>query len=129
MLDIKQLREDPDPVRRSVELRRLDPEQASVDRLLELDEQWRAALSEADTLRARRNELSARIKGLKPEERGAVVAQVKQLKGGPGRGGEAPRAGKGAARRRPACSAAQPARRRCPFRRHRRGERRDQPLG
>jgi len=81
MLDIKQLRDDPDPVRRSIALRRLDPARVDLDRLLQIDAGWREHETRASTLRARRNELSAQIKTLTGEKRQSVIEQVKQLKG------------------------------------------------
>lgn len=80
MLDIKLLRENLEPVRRSVELRRLDPSLANVDRFVELDAAWRQDQSRADALRAQRNELSAQMKRLSPEERERAVAAVRALK-------------------------------------------------
>jgi len=80
MLDIKIIREHPDAVRRSVELRHLDSEKVNVDKLLETDRTWRMAAARLDELRAERNRVSASIKKLGPEERQAAIARVRAVK-------------------------------------------------
>jgi seryl-tRNA synthetase len=60
MLDLKQIRRDPDPVRTAL-ARRKDGSDARLDRVLELDERTRALRPEAETLRARQNEASKAI--------------------------------------------------------------------
>lgn len=80
MLDIKIIREQPDLVRRSIALRNLDPAQVDLDRLLELDAQWRGDQTRADELRAQRNTLSASIKKLSGDERQAAIDRVKGIK-------------------------------------------------
>ena len=81
MLDIKIIREHPDRVRDSIAKRHLDPEKVNLDRLLGLDNDWRAAQGRLDELRALRNELSTSVKSLKGEERQAAIDRVKGLKG------------------------------------------------
>jgi seryl-tRNA synthetase len=60
MLDLKQLRRDPDPVRAAL-ARRRDGSDARLDRVLELDARTRALRPEVETLRARQNEASKAI--------------------------------------------------------------------
>ena len=69
MLDIKLIRHDPDAVQSA--LTRRDPALAElVDRLLELDEQWRAVTAELEELRAEQNRASRGRRGAPtPEER------------------------------------------------------------
>ncbi|HTX46358.1 MAG TPA: serine--tRNA ligase [Solirubrobacteraceae bacterium] len=69
MLDIRLIRSDPDQIR--VALARRDPALAdAVDRILELDERWRAATSELEELRAEQNQASRGRRGAPtPEER------------------------------------------------------------
>ena len=74
MLDIQLIRRDPDAVRAA--LRRRGPEAAAgVDRLLELDQRWRAATTELEELRAEQNRASKGRKGPPtPEEREQLAA-------------------------------------------------------
>jgi seryl-tRNA synthetase len=69
MLDIRLIRSDPDRVRTA--LARRDPElTGAVDRVLELDERWRAATAELEELRAEQNQASKGRRGAPtPEER------------------------------------------------------------
>ncbi len=69
MLDIRLIRSDPDRVRAA--LARRDPALAeSVNRILELDEQWRAATAQLEELRAEQNQASRGRRGAPtPEER------------------------------------------------------------
>jgi len=69
MLDIRLIRSEPDRVRAA--LARRDPALvSSVDRILELDEQWRAATAELEQLRAEQNQASRGRRGAPtPEER------------------------------------------------------------
>lgn len=81
MLDIKIIRDDPERVRRSILLRKLDPQHADVDRLVQVDVGWREAQARLDELRAQRNTISATIKKLQGDERQQAVERVKGLKG------------------------------------------------
>ena len=73
MLDIRLIRNDPDGVREA--LARRGPESAAtVDRVLELDQRWRARTTEAEELRAELNRRSRALKGAPtPEEREALA--------------------------------------------------------
>lgn len=59
MLDINLIRRDPDLVRRSCERRGIDA--SVVDDILRLDEQYRSALTQSESLKAQKNALSASI--------------------------------------------------------------------
>jgi len=80
VLDIKLIRQNPQPLRTSIERRQLDTETVNVDRLLELDGKWRELQTQTDTLRSQRNELSSQIKQLPGPERQGVIERVKALK-------------------------------------------------
>ena len=64
MLSRQFVREHPDEVRRALETKGVD---ADLDRLLEIDEEWRDLKAEGDGLRHRRNEVSSDIGELKRE--------------------------------------------------------------
>jgi seryl-tRNA synthetase len=86
MLDLRQIREDPQPAREALARRGVDP--ATLDEALELDERRRALLPELEDLRARKNQASKRIGELKRSgedaseaiaETEGVSARVKEL--------------------------------------------------
>jgi seryl-tRNA synthetase len=77
VIDLKQLREEPDVVRRSQLNRGEDP--ALVDALLSADAARRAAISSADTLRAEQKAASKSVGAASPEERPAKLARAKEL--------------------------------------------------
>ena len=90
MLDIKFIRENPDAVRENIKKKFQDAKLPLVDQVLALDEENRAAVSEANELRANRNALSKQVGMLmgqakkdpsKLEEAEAVKAQVKARPG------------------------------------------------
>src|SRR5918997_3742571 len=60
MLDLREIRRDPEPVRAAL-ARRRDGSEARLDRALELDERRRELLPEVEGLRARQNEASQAI--------------------------------------------------------------------
>ena len=65
MLDLRQIRDEPDLVRARLRVRGREEYTAAVDQLLELDGQRRSLISEVDGLRARRNEVSPQVGRLK----------------------------------------------------------------
>ncbi|HSK19227.1 MAG TPA: serine--tRNA ligase [Longimicrobiales bacterium] len=65
MLDLRQIRDEPDLVRARLRVRGREEYTAAVDQLLELDGQRRSLISEVDGLRARRNEVSPQVGQLK----------------------------------------------------------------
>ena len=80
MLDLKFVRENPEAVKENIRKKFQDWKLPLVDEVIGLDREYRAALTEADTLRASRNKLSKQIGGLmakgQKEEAEAVKAQV-----------------------------------------------------
>jgi len=62
MLNIDLIRRDPDAVKRSLSRRQDDP--GIVERIIRLDEERRTAITEADLLRAQRNDTSKAIGGM-----------------------------------------------------------------
>lgn len=80
MLDMKFVRENPEAVKENIRKKFQDSKLPLVDEVIALDEQSRAAKSEADGLRAARNQLSKQIGVLmgqgKKEEAEAVKKQV-----------------------------------------------------
>jgi seryl-tRNA synthetase len=59
VLDLREIREDPEPARSALARRGVDP--AALDQALELDDRRRALLPELEELRRRKNEASKRI--------------------------------------------------------------------
>lgn len=79
MLPIELFREDPEVIRESEKKRFKDPK--IVDKVVELDEAWRAGIKKLQDLRAKKNNLSLRINELKKEGRGikSEVSAVKKV--------------------------------------------------
>jgi seryl-tRNA synthetase len=71
MLDLKQIRRDPDHVRTAL-ARRRDGSEARLDRVLELDERTRALRPEVESLKAEQNAASKAIGAAKREGRDAA---------------------------------------------------------
>ena len=61
MIDIKFLRENPETVKQNIKNKFQDAKLPLVDEVIELDAQFRAAKTEADTLRSNRNKISKQI--------------------------------------------------------------------
>jgi seryl-tRNA synthetase len=79
MIDLKDLRENPDRYRRGAELKGV---KVDVDGVLRLDEQWRSSQSEFERLRAEQNERGKEIARLRdPEQKKAAAAALGELKG------------------------------------------------
>jgi seryl-tRNA synthetase len=77
VIDLKQLRENPDAVRRSQRARGEDP--GLVDVLLDADVKRRAAVSAADNLRAEQKTISKQVGSASAEERPAILERAKRL--------------------------------------------------
>jgi seryl-tRNA synthetase len=77
MLDLREIRQDPQPARDALARRGVDP--AVLDEALELDERRRALLPELEDLRARKNQASKRIGELQRggEDASEAIAEVK----------------------------------------------------
>ncbi|MFW5983587.1 MAG: serine--tRNA ligase, partial [Halobacteria archaeon] len=80
MLSMETFREEPETIKESEERRDKDP--SRVDRVVELDEEWRDARQRADSLRQERNELSRKVAEKKQEGEDADedVERVRELK-------------------------------------------------
>jgi seryl-tRNA synthetase len=76
MLSLAFIRENPDAVRRAIEVKNVA---VDVDRLLELDGEVRGLKSRVDALRQQRNEISDSFKGADPADRPALGARAKAL--------------------------------------------------
>jgi len=66
MLDINMIRENPEIVKKSLEIRQMDT--TPVDRILQLDLERRSALNDTETLKAQRNSVSKEISQIKDAE-------------------------------------------------------------
>ena len=77
MIDLRQLREDPDRVRSSQRAR--GESEAAVDALLGADEQRRAAVASFEELRARQNQLGKQISAASGADRAALLTRTKEL--------------------------------------------------
>ena len=77
MIDLRALRENPEPARESQIARGADP--ALVDQILEADALRRSSLQEFESLRATQKEVSKSVGKASPEDRPAVLAHAKEL--------------------------------------------------
>ena len=79
MLDLREIREDPQPARDALARRGVDP--AVLDEALELDERRRALLPELEDLRAQKNQASKRIGELQRsgEDASDAIAETRGL--------------------------------------------------
>ncbi|MFN0159374.1 MAG: serine--tRNA ligase [Bacteroidota bacterium] len=79
MLDIKFIREQPDTVKTGVQKKGEDP--ARVDEALRLDEQRRQLLQKGESLKSRKNTVSAEVAKMKSkgEDASAVIAEMKSV--------------------------------------------------
>jgi len=75
MIDIQLVRDDPERVAEKAKQKGYD---IDVVKLLELDQERKEVLGQVESLRARRNEIAAQMKGGKPEQ--TLVDEGKQLK-------------------------------------------------
>jgi seryl-tRNA synthetase len=77
MIDIKELRENPETFRESARARREDP--GVVDQILKSDEARRSAINEFERLRSEQNTLSKSVGAAKGDEKQALLARAKDL--------------------------------------------------
>jgi seryl-tRNA synthetase len=79
VLDLRRIREDPEPARAALARRGVDP--AILDEALQLDDRRRALLPELEELRRRKNEASKRIGELQrnAEDASSAIAEVKKV--------------------------------------------------
>ncbi len=78
MIDIKFLRENPDIVKQNIKNKFQDDKLPLVDEVIKLDSDYRAAITEADKLRADRNRLSKQIGGLMAKGEKEEAEKVKK---------------------------------------------------
>ncbi len=90
MIDLKDLRENPDRYRQGAVAKRYDP--AVVDQLVAVDTQLRALLAEREQLAAEKNQigkqigqLAGRMKKAAPQDKAELAEQMKQLQQRPSR--------------------------------------------
>lgn len=77
MIDLRQLRENPDRVREAQRARRRDP--AVVDAVLAADETWRESTAAFESKRAEQKSRGKDVAKAQGEEKQALLAEVKQL--------------------------------------------------
>ncbi len=80
MLDIELFREEPDRIRESEERRDKDPDK--VDRVVELDQEWRETVQELQELQERRNKVGDKIAELKQsgEDAADKIEEMQKVK-------------------------------------------------
>jgi seryl-tRNA synthetase len=76
MLDIKFIRENPDVVKKAVEVKRL---KTDVDQILSVDKELASLKREGESLSAQKNAISTKIPKASKEERPTLVAQSKEF--------------------------------------------------
>ncbi len=76
-MDVNVIRENPEAIRTMLKNRLYD--ENVLERFLELDGVWRAAVEEGNRLRKQRNEASLRIAKLKGKEKAEAVAEMKSV--------------------------------------------------
>ncbi len=83
MIDIKFLRENPEAVKENIKKKFQDEKLALVDKVIEMDREFRSIKQEADSLREKRNKISKMIGGLyaqgKKEEAEEAKKQVQEF--------------------------------------------------
>ncbi len=88
MLDIKLVREHPEEVRENLRKRGMGQKVSDLDRLLQIDTNWRQGLAEVDALRRKRNEITKAIAEARKQKRDtsalmkeadAIPERVKEL--------------------------------------------------
>ncbi|NLC42342.1 MAG: serine--tRNA ligase [Erysipelothrix sp.] len=78
MLDIKLFRDNPDIIRENLTKKFQDHKQESVDKIIQLDNEYRELKTRADDLRGQRNRLSKQIGQLMGQKKLDEASQVKQ---------------------------------------------------
>ena len=78
MIDINIVRNKPEILKKSLEKRQMDS--SIVDQLAELDEKWRAILTETEVLKAERNKVSKKIGKIKDKsDRGQKIVEMRMV--------------------------------------------------
>ena len=83
MLDIKLIKENPDAVKAGLKAKEVDCD-ATIDRILELDEERRALIASTEQRKARQNKVSKEIPALKKagKDVAPIFAEMAELKAG-----------------------------------------------
>lgn len=83
MLDIKRIKEDPAGVKQALRAKEVDCD-ATIDRILELDEQRRCLIADTESRKARQNKVAKEIPALKKQGKDVspIVAEMTELKKG-----------------------------------------------
>ncbi|MGN0999759.1 MAG: serine--tRNA ligase [Faecousia sp.] len=83
MLDIKRIKENPEAVKAGLRAKEVDCD-ATIDRILELDEQRRALIADTEARKARQNKVSKEIPQLKKQGKDVapIFAEMAELKKG-----------------------------------------------
>lgn len=83
MLDIKRIKDDPAGVKQALRAKEVDCD-ATIDRILELDEQRRCLIADTESRKARQNKVAKEIPALKKQGKdvSAIVAEMTELKKG-----------------------------------------------
>lgn len=83
MLDIKRIKENPEAVKQALRAKEVDCD-ATIDRILELDEQRRCLIADTESRKARQNKVAKEIPALKKQGKdvSAIVAEMTELKKG-----------------------------------------------
>ena len=81
MLDIKKIKENPDAVKAGLRAKEVDCD-ATIDRILELDEQRRSLIAATEALKAKQNKVSKEIPAMKKagKDVAPIFAEMAQLK-------------------------------------------------
>ena len=79
MLDLKEIRDNPDRIRAGARKKRLE-RAAEIDRLLAVDGQVRELMPRIEEMRARQKAAGKSLGGLTPDQRSQVLAEQKKLK-------------------------------------------------
>ena len=83
MLDIRKIKENPEGVKAALKAKEVDCD-ATIDRILELDEQRRALIADTEARKARQNKVSKDIPAMKKagQDVSAIFAEMAELKAG-----------------------------------------------
>ena len=83
MLDIRKIKENPEGVKAALRAKEVDCD-ATIDRILELDEQRRALIADTEARKARQNKVSKDIPAMKKagQDVSAIFAEMAELKAG-----------------------------------------------
>jgi len=81
MIDIKLIRENPELVKKNIKNKFQDAKLPLVDKVIDLDSEWRKARFEADTLRSSRNKISEQINQAKKQGKDAkkIIEEAKKI--------------------------------------------------